>query len=300
MTQTVTAAVIGLGSMGYGVAGSLLRAGVPTFGADVNQANCERFRADGGGVIERVEDYAKIDVATIVVVNAAQTEAVLFGPAGIAAHLPKGAVVQVCATVAPEFARRMEARCAEEGLLYLDSPISGGQVRANAGTLSVMASGAPEAFAKARPVLDAMSAEVFELGDAAGSGSAMKAVNQLLVGVQLAAMGEAMTFGMTQGVTPEQFMDVIPKCAGTSWILENRGPHVVEGDYTPTSAVDIWLKDLGIVSDIARSAKFSAPLVATALQQFLAASGMGMGSEDDAAVAKVYARNVGLTLPGEE
>jgi 3-hydroxyisobutyrate dehydrogenase-like beta-hydroxyacid dehydrogenase len=93
-------------------------------------------------------------------------------------------------------------------------------------------------------------------------------------------------------------MKVIPACAGTSWMLENRGPHIVAGDYTPHSAVDIWPKDLGIVLDVARAAKFAAPITAAALQQFLCASGMGLGREDDAAVAKVYARNAGLNLPG--
>ena len=127
----------------------------------------------------------------------------------------------------------------------------------------------------------------------------MKAVNQMLAGIHIAAMAEAITFGMTQGVSPETFLQVIPQCAGTSWMLQNRAPHVVAGDYTPHSAVDIWPKDLGIVLDAARAAKFAAPVTAAALQQFLAASGMGLGREDDAAVAKVYARNASLTLPGE-
>ena len=127
----------------------------------------------------------------------------------------------------------------------------------------------------------------------------MKAVNQMLVGIHIASMAEAMTFGMTQGVEPEQFLEVISKCAGNSWAIGSRAPHVIEGDYTPLSAVDIWLKDLGIVMDIAKTAKFGAPLTAAALQLYLAASGSGLGREDDAAVAKVYARNAGLTLPGE-
>ena len=127
----------------------------------------------------------------------------------------------------------------------------------------------------------------------------MKAVNQLLAGVHIATMAEALTFGMTQGVAPEKFIEVISRCAGTSWMLENRAPHIVAGDYTPRSSVNIWPKDLGIVLDIAKSAQFSAPITAAALQQFVAAAGMGHGWEDDAAVAKVYARNAGLTLPGE-
>ena len=208
-------------------------------------------------------------------------------------------MVIACATVAPEFARDMAQRCAALGLVYLDAPVSGGTIRAGEGTLSILASGTPEAFSKAQPALDAMASQVFRLGDTPGAGSSMKAVNQMLVGIQIAAMAEALTFGITQGVEPEKFLDVIRQCAGTSWALESRAPHVIAGDYTPLSAVDIWLKDLGIVLDIAKGAKFGAPLTAAALQQYLAASGSGLGKEDDAAVAKVYARNAGLTLPGE-
>ena len=185
-------------------------------------------------------------------------------------------------------------------MLYLDAPISGGSVKATQGKLSVMASGSAEAFAAARPALNAMAETVFELGGEPGAGSAMKAVNQLLAGVHIATMAEALTFGMTQGVEPAKFVEVISKCAGTSWMLENRAPHIVAGDYTPHSAVNIWLKDLGIVLDIAKSANFSAPITATALQQYIAAAGTGLGREDDAAVAKVYARNAGLKLPGQD
>ena len=126
----------------------------------------------------------------------------------------------------------------------------------------------------------------------------MKSVNQLLAGVHIATMAEALTFGMTQGVTPEKFVEVISKCAGTSWMLENRAPHIVDGDYTPLSSVNIWPKDLGIVLDIAKEAGFNAPVTKAALQQFVAAADMGLGGEDDAAVAKVYARDTGLSLPG--
>ncbi len=291
-------AVFGLGSMGYGMAASLLRAGHETYGFDINPDAVARFVADGGAQGAVADAGPGLDAAMVVVLNAAQTEAVLFGEDGLVPHLRPGAVVIACATVPPEFARDMEARCAEVGVHYLDAPISGGSVKAAAGKLSIMASGTAEAFAAARPALDATAETVFELGDAAGAGSAMKAVNQLLAGVHIAAMAEALTFGMTQGVTPEKFLEVIPQCAGTSWMLENRAPHVAAGDYTPHSAVDIWPKDLGIVLDIAKGAKFGAPLTAAALQQFLAASGSGLGREDDAAVAKVYARNAGLTLPG--
>lgn len=289
--------IIGLGSMGFGMAKSLLRAGHMVWGSDVNSARVQDLIQLGAQAGPLSEAAAKLECLVLVVLNADQTRDVLFGENGIARHLSPGTAVVSCATVSPEFARQMASACSGAGLLYLDAPISGGSVKAAEGRLSIMAAGHPEAFAAAEPALNAMAETVFRLGDTPGAGSAMKAVNQLLAGVHIAAMAEAMTFGMTQGVTPQQILDVIPKCAGTSWMFENRAPHVVSGDYTPHSSVNIWPKDLGIVLDIARSAKFSAPLTAAALQQFLAAAGSGLGLEDDAAVAKVYARNAGLSLP---
>ena len=302
MTTPHRSAVVGLGSMGYGIATSLLRAGHLTCGIDVDAERCRRFVDEGGVENAWPQEAAALDTLVVVVLNAAQTEAVLFGDGdgpGTVPDMARGAVVIACATVPPDTARDLAARCLEHGVHYLDAPISGGSVKAADGCLSVMASGTPEAFAAARPALEAMATTVFELGDAAGAGSAMKAVNQMLAGVHIAAMAEALTFGMTQGVAPATFLEVISQCAGTSWMLENRAPHIVAGDYAPRSSVDIWPKDLGIVLDIAHAARFPAPLTAAALQQFLAASGSGLGAQDDAAVAKVYARNAGLTLPGE-
>ncbi len=297
-TQNIS--IVGLGSMGYGIAQSILRAGHDVQGFDINPDVVARFAAEGGLNRSQPDAAADCDVLVVVVLNGKQTQSVLFDEGGWAGQMRKGATIIACATVAPEFSKDMERRCGAHGLHYLDAPISGGAAKAGMGELSVMASGSKAAFDGAAPALDAMAEKVFELGDSAGAGSAMKAVNQLLAGVHIAAMAEAMTFGMTQGVTPDKFVEVISQCAGTSWMLENRAPHIVEGDYSPRSSVDIWPKDLGIVLDIAKSAKFGAPLTAAALQQFLAASGSGLGGEDDAAVAKVYARNAGLTLPGED
>ncbi|CDM63047.1 MULTISPECIES: L-threonate dehydrogenase [Rhizobium] len=290
--------VFGLGSMGYGMASSLVRAGHEVFGADVNHEAVKRLHANGGSTTELGAAARELDAVVVVVLNSAQTEEVLFGKDGIVSKLSPGAVVTMCVTVAPEYARKAAERCSALGIHFLDAPISGGSVKAANGKLSIMASGTPEAFSRARPALDAMAEKVFELGDAAGAGSAIKAVNQMLAGTHIAAMAEAITFGITQGIDPETFLKVIPQCAGTSWMLENRAPHVAAGDYTPHSAIDIWPKDLGIVLDVARASKFSAPLTAAALQQFVAASGMGLGREDDAAVAKIYARNAGIELPG--
>ncbi|MEM8628351.1 MAG: NAD-binding protein, partial [Pseudomonadota bacterium] len=189
------------------------------------------------------------------------------------------------------------ARHDAHNVLYLDAPISGGAAKAAEGALTIMASGPKAAFDAAAPALDAMAATVFHLGDVAGPGSAMKSVNQLLAGIHIAAAAEAITYGMSQSIEPADCVDVISKCAGSSWMFENRGPHIVDGDYAPRSAVEIFIKDLGIVADICRESRFPAPLGTAALQQFIAAAGMGHGQEDDAAVAKVYAALAGLSLP---
>ena len=292
-----TISVFGLGSMGFGVACSALAAGHHVYGFDVNIASQDRFLAKGGDRAEIAEAGAVSDVVISVVLNGAQTTDILFGEAGIVPHMRPGSVVISCATVAPDLARELTAKCDAFQVLYLDAPISGGSVKAAEGALTMMASGSADAFAAAQPALDAITQTVYRLGDVAGPGSAMKAVNQLLAGVHIAAMGEALTFGISQGVDAARIVEVISKCAGTSWMFENRAPHVVDGDYTPHSAINIWLKDLGIVLDVAKGSNFSAPLAAAALKQFIAAAGQGLGGEDDAAVAKVYAKNAGLTLP---
>ncbi len=292
-----TVGVFGLGSMGFGMAASAHNAGFSVYGFDPNVKAIQQF-VDLGGKQASPDDIARtLDVVVVVVVNAAQTETVLVGDAGILKNMKSGSTVIACATVPPEFAKRMEAHCHEFGIHYLDAPISGGSVKAAAGLLTVMASGSADAFNGARPVLGALAEKVFELGDHAGPGSAMKVVNQLLAGVHIAAAAEAITFGISQGIEASQCVDVISQCAGTSWMFENRGPHIAQGDYTPHSSVEIFVKDLGIVSDIARQSRFAAPIAATALQQFVAASGMGFGGEDDSAVAKVYAAQANLDLP---
>ncbi|NUH66491.1 NAD(P)-dependent oxidoreductase [Sulfitobacter sp. S0837] len=288
---------VGLGSMGLGMAVSLVKAGHTVRGFDPAVARVEMLIAAGGAAFK--EDDQPADALVSAVLNADQTRAVLFGERGAAKRLRPGGVILSCATVSPAFAAEMEAQADEAGLLYLDAPISGGAIKAAAGQLSIMAAGRSAAFDAAAPVLDAMAETVHRLGDHAGPGSAMKAVNQLLAGVHIAAMGEALAFGASQGLTPAQVVDVVSVSAGTSWMFENRAPHVVEGNYTPKSKLDIWLKDLGIVTDIAASADLPVPVSSNALEQFRAASEAGLGDEDDAAIAKYFARAGGVSLPGD-
>ena len=287
--------VFGLGSMGYGIAQTLHRSGYKVYGQDKNPVQQKRF-VEGGGFDADIP-FQDLQAVIIVVLNEKQTREIIFGQNGISDKLMKNTLIMVCTTVSPDFAKEMASSCNDKGLLYLDAPISGGSKKSAEGKLSYMISGSKKAFEVAKPILDDTSETVFEFGEHVGSGSAMKAVNQMLAGVHIAAMAEAITFGITQGIDPKRFLEVISKCAGTSWMLENRAPHIVDNDYSPKSSINIWPKDLGIVLDIAKNSNFSAPLTAAALQQFISAAGSGLGQEDDAAVAKIYARNAGIKLP---
>ena len=287
--------VIGLGSMGFGIAQSLIRSGYNVYGQDKNTVQQKKLIEEGG--LDAEIPFGDLDAVIIVVLNEAQTRDIIFGEEGIAEKLKKDTLVIVCTTVSPNFAKEMATACENKELLYLDAPISGGSIKSSQGKLSYMVSGSKNALIAAKPILDSTSETIFEFGEVVGSGSAMKAVNQMLAGVHIAAMAEAITFGITQGIEPERFLEVISKCAGSSWMLENRAPHIIDGDYSPKSSINIWPKDLGIVLDIAKSSNFSAPITSAALQQFIAASGSGLGHEDDAAVAKIYARNAGIELP---
>jgi putative dehydrogenase len=298
-TQNVlTAGVIGLGSMGLGMAQSLVKRGIWVAGFDINSAAVAKLVDAGGSGASSLAEVAKgADVLLVVVVNAAQTDTVLFGENGAAPAMKQGDVIISSATMAPDDARKLAAKAEALGLLYLDAPISGGAAKAAIGQLTVMASGSREAFQRARPVLDAIATTVYELGDAAGIGASFKMVNQLLAGVHIAAACEAMTFAKKLGLDLPTVYKVITASAGNSWMFENRVPHILDGDYAPRSAVEIFTKDLGIVSDMGRKEKFPLQIAATALQMFLMTAAAGMERDDDASVARMIAEMTGLELP---
>jgi putative dehydrogenase len=290
------AGLIGLGAMGAGIAATLRERGYEMHVCDARPGAALRF-AESGGVAwgTPAQVAAKCEVLISVVVNAEQTEAVLFGEGGAAAAMKPGSVFVMCSTVDPNWSIALEQRLEAAGILYVDAPISGGAAKAASGQMTMMSSAKPEAYAAAGPVLDAMAGKVYRLGDRAGAGSKVKIINQLLAGVHIAAAAEAMALGLREGVAADALYEVITHSAGNSWMFENRMAHVLAGDYTPLSAVDIFVKDLGLVLDTARASKFPLPLASTAHQMFMQASSAGFAREDDSAVIKIFP---GIELPG--
>lgn len=295
MTDKSKIGVIGLGAMGKGMAASLRRAGYAVYVCDARPGAADEFAAEGGVACATPAEVAShCEVLVSVVVNAAQTDSVLFGEGGAAAQLAHGSVFVMCSTVDPNWSIGLESRLSALGVLYLDAPISGGAAKAASGQMTMMTAGSPAAYDKVGAALDAMAAKVYRLGDKAGAGSKVKIINQLLAGVHIAAAAEAMALGIREGVDAKAIYEVITNSAGNSWMFENRMAHVLAADYTPLSAVDIFVKDLGLVLDTARATKFPLPLSATAHQMFMQASTAGYGREDDSAVIKIFP---GIELP---
>lgn len=219
----------------------------------------------------------------------------LFGEDGVAHLMKPGSAVMVSSTISSADAQEIAAALTALNLNMLDAPVSGGAVKAAQGEMTVMASGSEAAFTRLKPVLDAVASNVYRISDTPGAGSTVKIIHQLLAGVHIAAAAEAMALAARAGIPLDVMYDVVTHAAGNSWMFENRMQHVVDGDYTPRSAVDIFVKDLGLVADTAKALRFPLPLASTALNMFTSASNAGYGKEDDSAVIKIFS---GITLPG--
>ena len=296
MSEVHSVGVIGLGSMGMGAAKSCIRAGLNVYGFDLNAQALEELGSFGAKAVSTnaVEFADQLDAVLVLVVNAQQVNTVLF-KTGLAAALKPNTPVMVSATISAEDAKQIEAQLAEHKLVMLDAPVSGGAVKAEAGEMTIMASGAQSTFDRLDPVLNATAAKVYNIGEAVGLGATVKIIHQLLAGVHIAAGAEAMALAARANIPLDLMYDVVTNAAGNSWMFENRMKHVVDGDYTPKSMVDIFVKDLNLVSDTAQDLKFPLPLSSAALNMFVSASNAGFGQEDDSAVIKVFQ---GIDLPG--
>lgn len=298
MSAHYNVCVIGLGSMGMGAARSCIQAGLNTWGVDINPETC-RTLIDAGAKNagdSAVPFAAELDAVVLLVVNAVQVRTILFGENALAPHLKPGATVMVSSTISSADASDIATSLEQYGLLMLDAPVSGGAIKAAAGDMTVMASGSDAAFAHLAPVLKAVAGKVYRIGNDIGLGSTVKIVHQLLAGVHIAVAAEAMALAARAGIPLDTMYDVVTHAAGNSWMFENRMQHVLDGDYSAKSAVDIFVKDLGLVNDTARALKFPLPLASTALNMFTSASNAGYGREDDSAVIKIFD---GVTLPGQ-
>lgn len=286
MTQSI--AFVGLGAMGAAMAENLVSKQFRVTGFDMRPEAVAKLVAAGGhGAASAAEAAKDADALVLMVVNADQAEAVLFAGGALDALKPDATVV-VMATCAPARIVAMAAKVEATGRKFVDAPVSGGTVGATGGSLTIMAAAAKPVFEKAKPLLTAMGSNLYYLGEKPGQGAAMKTVNQLLAGIHIAAAAEGLALAEREGIDPALALEILSGAAASSWMLKSRGPRMVADDGKVTSAVDIFVKDLGLVLDAGKASKMGLPLSAAAHQLFIAASGMGLGGSDDSKVIETY------------
>ena len=284
-----TVGFIGLGAMGVPMAINLVRAGFTVRGFDVAPAGPAALAAAGGVAAgSAVEAAADADTLVLMVVNIDQARAVLIAGGALAAMAP-GATVLLMATCPPAAVAALAVEVEGTGRVLVDAPVSGGIKGAIAGSLTIMAAAPAAQLAAVRPVLDALG-KVTHVGERPGQGAAVKAVNQLLCGVHIAAAAEALALAETMGIDGAVMLEVVSASAASSWMLRDRGPRMLESGPPVASALDIFVKDLGIVLDAGHGARAALPLAAAAHQMFLAGSGQGHGTADDSQVVRAYRR----------
>ncbi|MFN3481455.1 NAD(P)-dependent oxidoreductase [Rhabdaerophilum calidifontis] len=286
--MTRTLAFIGLGAMGLPMARRLVEAQFRVQGFDLNPKALAAHEAQGGvSMLTAAEACAGAEALILMVVNAGQARAALLETGALQA-LDPDALVILMATCAPADAREIAAMVEASGRRFLDAPVSGGTVGAEAGTLTIMAAGPEAHFAAARPILAALGDKLHHVGERAGDGAMVKTINQLLCGVHIAVAAEAFALAEKAGLDPGLVLGILGQSAAASWMLSNRGPRMLQAEPPVTSAVDIFVKDLSLVLDAGRAAKVALPLAASAHQMFLAASGAGHGLADDSQVIRAY------------
>ena len=283
---------VGLGAMGLPMARSVAREGHKITVYDIDPARAELLAADGAGPARSVARAAAgADVLVLMVATPAQVESVLYGDDPAAPALASGAVVMVMATVGPAPVQRWARRLAQQSVEMVDAPVSGGVARAGAGDLLIMVSGSADAVGRVRPLLDAMASSAPVLGSQPGDGQKVKLVNQLLCGVHIAVAAEALAFAEAMQLDVANTWEVLRTGAAASFMLDDRGERMVYGTDQVKSALDIFVKDMSLVLDVARENSYPAPLAYAAEQLYLDGRRAGLGHRDDSSVIEVLRGN---------
>lgn len=279
---------IGLGAMGAPMAARLAQAGHRVVGFDVNAARVAVLAGDGVKAAPSAAETARdADVLVIMVATADQVQEALFD-SGAAGQLSAGACVLLMATVGPDAVVVCEEKLSSIGLALVDAPVSGGVTRAAAGELLIMASGPADVVEGIWPVLSAMGSQVAVVGMRPGDGQRVKLVNQLLCGVHIAVAAEALAFAEALGLDARACWEVVRHGAAASFMLDDRGERMLGGSYTDVrSALDIFVKDMGLVVGAARDREFPTPIAGIAEQLYLAGAQAGLGRADDSAIFEV-------------
>lgn len=294
-----TVGFIGLGNMGMGMAGNLLKAGFPLLVYDVRPEPMVELVQMGARAAGSPRDLgAQAETVVVMVLSFLQMQQAILGPDGAAGAMVPGSTVIGCSTISPSQARDLAAALAERRISYIDAPVSGGKARAAGGSLTVMAGADSDVFAAHRPVLEAMSANLHHCGPV-GTGQTAKMCNQLMAGVSLVATAECMALGAAAGMDLKLLQEIITQGTGDGWMFRNRADRMIAGDFRTRARLDIFAKDLGIVLEAADGLHLPLLLASAARQWVMMGVAEGHGAEDDSAVVKVMEKLTGVSVRAE-
>lgn len=281
---------IGLGTMGREMARNLLEAGFAVRVFDVVPKAIDDLVALGAEAASGPADAARdADIAITMLPDTPQVEEVVLGPGGLLAAPPRGRLVVDMSTISPVAVQRMAAELKRAGVDMIDAPVSGGPIGAKNAALSIMAGGEAQAFARAKPFFEAMGTTINHVG-APGAGQAVKLCNQLICGINIQAICEALALGRAFGVDLEQMRGVLLGGSAASWMLDKLGPAMIAGDASAGFRIDLMLKDLRLVQEQALALAVPLPATALVTSQYVEARAHGEGSNGNQALFRVYDR----------
>jgi 2-hydroxy-3-oxopropionate reductase len=285
-----TAGFIGLGTMGREMALNLLKADIAVRVFDVRRAAVDELAGLGAYGASSVADAAHgADVVITMLPDTPDVEAVVDGAQGLIANPPAGRLVIDMSTIAPAAVRRMQAQAQAAGIAFLDAPVSGGPVGAKSATLTIMVGGEAQAFETALPFFKAMGTTVTHVG-ASGAGQTVKLCNQLICGINIQAICEAIALGRASGVDLHQLREVLMGGSAASWMLDKLGPSMIDGDARAGFRIDLMLKDLRLVQEQAHVLNVPLPGTALVTSQYVDARAHGEGGNGNHALFCVYDR----------
>ena len=289
-TAQHTVGFIGLGTMGREMAANLVKAGMTVRAFDVRREAIDELAALGAHAASSVAEAAQgADAVVTMLPNTPDVEAVVLGEHGLLANPPTGRLVIDMSTIAPAAARGVHARCAAESVEFVDAPVSGGPIGAKNATLSIMAGGTAHGFETALPYFTAMGTTVTHVG-VSGAGQTVKLCNQLICGINIQAICEALALGRASGVDLKQLREVLMGGSAASWMLDKLAPAMIDGDVGAGFRINLMLKDLRLVQD--ESYALNVPLPATSLvtSQYVEAIAHGEERNGNQALFRVYDR----------
>lgn len=288
---------IGVGAMGRPMAENLLQAGYEVAVFDLSRENVQKMTAKGAiGCADHTEVAALADVVITSLPNAQIVESVMCGEKGVLAACRPETVVIDMSSVAPGSTKKMAAYAGERGVHYIDAPVSGGTKGAKAGTLTIMV-GAPDAvFLKVKPVLEVIGKKIYHVGDV-GMGDAMKVVNNLLLGCNMAALAEALVLGVKCGLKPEVMRDILSVSSGNSYALQAKmDSFILERHFEGGFAMNLQYKDLNLALETGRENQVPLPQTALAANLYEMGRAAGYGGEDMSGIIRLYEQMLGVEV----